>query len=95
MLCALVYVTSNTQPLTCAACHRYAQGCGIVVFDSMTSAVAAMEALHNKHHWTGGETTMVVEWADPSRHRKESANAKGKAAHGMQRSPSCSWPYFA
>jgi hypothetical protein len=39
-----------------------------------------MEALNNKYHWTGGETTMVVEWADPSRHRREKPNTKGKAS---------------
>jgi hypothetical protein len=51
-----------------------------VVFESITSAVSAMEALNNKYHWTGGETTMVVEWADPSRHRRENPNTKGKAS---------------
>jgi hypothetical protein len=55
----------------------FMQGCGIVVFTHIASALAAMEALHNKYHWTGGETTMVVEWADPSRHRRENPNTKG------------------
>jgi hypothetical protein len=54
-----------------------AQGCGIVVYEHITSALGAMEALHNKYHWTGGETTMVVEWADPSRHRRENPTTKG------------------
>lgn len=55
----------------------FMQGCGIVVFTHIASVLAAMEALHNKYHWTGGETTMVVEWADPSRHRRENPNTKG------------------
>lgn len=54
------------------------QGCGIIVYEHITAAIAAMEALHNKYHWTGGETTMVVEWADPSRHRRENPNTKGR-----------------
>lgn len=47
------------------------------MFEHITAALAAMEALHNKYHWTGGETTMVLEWADPSRHRRENPNTKG------------------
>lgn len=54
------------------------QGCGIVVYESITSALSAMEVLNNKYHWTGGETTMVLEWADPSRHRRENPNTKGE-----------------
>ena len=30
-----------------------------------------MAALHMRYHWTGGETTMVVEWVDPARHRRD------------------------
>lgn len=47
------------------------------MFEHITAALAAIEALHNKYHWTGGETTMVLEWADPSRHRRENPNTKG------------------
>lgn len=65
-----------------AACvaASHAQGCGIIVFEHITAALAAMEALHNKYHWTGGETTMVLEWADPSRQRRENPNTKGTHA---------------
>lgn len=47
------------------------QGCGIVEYEEPACAMAAMNALHTKYHWTGGETTMVVEWMDPARHRKD------------------------
>eukprot|EP00878_Enallax_costatus_P006771 GHUV01007097.1.p2 GENE.GHUV01007097.1~~GHUV01007097.1.p2 ORF type:complete len:445 (+),score=134.60 GHUV01007097.1:4633-5967(+) len=53
------------------ASAKTSKGCGIVEYEGAASAVAAMDALHQKYHWTGGETTMVVEWMDPRRHRKE------------------------
>lgn len=51
------------------------QGCGILEYEDPASAVAAMNALHTKYHWTGGETTMVVEWMDPARHHKDKASS--------------------
>jgi hypothetical protein len=47
------------------------QGCGIVEYEEAPAALAAMQALHTKYHWTGGDTTMVVEWMDLARHRKD------------------------
>lgn len=40
-------------------------------YEEAPAALAAMQALHTKYHWTGGDTTMVVEWMDPARHRKD------------------------
>lgn len=54
------------------------QGCGIVEYEDAACAVAAMEALHTKYHWTGGETTMVVEWMDPARHRQDRQHDDGE-----------------
>jgi len=55
-------------PSACCSTPGAVQGCGIVEYDHPASAAAAMIALHTKYHWTGGETTMVVEWIDPARH---------------------------
>lgn len=54
------------------------QGCGIVEYEEPACAMAAMNALHTKYHWTGGETTMVVEWMDPARHRKDRQQEDGE-----------------
>eukprot|EP00879_Flechtneria_rotunda_P002428 GHRR01002625.1.p1 GENE.GHRR01002625.1~~GHRR01002625.1.p1 ORF type:complete len:782 (+),score=274.94 GHRR01002625.1:429-2774(+) len=53
------------------ASAKTSKGCGIVDYDNPEAAAAAMVSLHTKYHWTGGETTMVVEWMDPARHCKD------------------------
>jgi hypothetical protein len=66
--------------MTSAACCSTpcaVQGCGILEYDDPASAAAAMNALHTKYLWTGGETTMVVEWMDPARrHHKDQPTRK-------------------
>lgn len=77
MVTVTVFCVTNPVLAVLTWCHAFLQGCGIVLYDNIVSSVAAMTALHNKYHWTGGETTMVVEWADPTRQRKENPDAKG------------------
>eukprot|EP00775_Hariotina_reticulata_P008247 gene8247-8436_t len=70
------------------ASAKTSKGCGTVEFEDRSSAVAAMEALHSKFHWTGGESTMVVEWMDPAgQHGKDKvtpAPGGGKAGTSMR-----------
>eukprot|EP00775_Hariotina_reticulata_P003529 gene3529-3798_t len=56
------------------ATAKTSKGCGILEYEDPAAAVAGMEALHTKYHWTGGDTTMVVEWMDLTRHRKDKAS---------------------
>jgi hypothetical protein len=58
-----------------------------VEYEEAPAALAAMQALHTKYHWTGGDTTMVVEWMDPARHRKDKQAQEEGEARLMQSSP--------
>jgi hypothetical protein len=64
----MLFMLTYSSRLLVAFCT---QGCGIVEYHEAPAALAAMQALHTKYHWTGGDTTMVVEWMDPARHRKD------------------------
>jgi hypothetical protein len=62
---------SSALTLPAGSAADLLQGCGIVEYEEAPAATAAMQALHTKYHWTDGDTTMVVEWMDPARHRKD------------------------